>query len=91
MCDALAVQGKPMNSIGAGDMCTRSMENTTRAMPGGMLNNLKNAKVSNVQVNGDTADLSTATITPPEAQGVLNVYQTAQKIDGKWYVSAPMA
>ncbi|OYN98703.1 hypothetical protein B0O41_0611 [Propionibacteriaceae bacterium ES.041] len=86
ICDVMAISGKPVSAMGAGDTCATQMKGSIDSM-GSQLDSLKNAKVSGATVNGDTADLSTATVSPAQAKGALSVYKTAKKIDGKWYLS----
>ncbi|OYO24138.1 hypothetical protein CGZ93_04790 [Enemella dayhoffiae] len=85
ICDVMAVQGRPMNSIGAGEMCANQMNSTISGMGAGG-DQLKQAKVTNVPVSGDTADYSKATFSPQLGKSILQTYK-GQKIDGKWYVA----
>lgn len=85
VCDMMSIQGKPVNVGGTGAACTQQW-NTTLQNMGNSLDSLKSAKVTNVKITGDTADLKGATITPAEAKAMMIAYPQAKKINGKWYV-----
>ncbi|PFG65839.1 hypothetical protein B0O41_0612 [Propionibacteriaceae bacterium ES.041] len=86
ICDVMSIQGKPVNVGGTGPACTQQWT-TTLQSTGGSLDSLKNAKVSNVQISGDKADLKNATVTPAEGKAMLAMASQAVKIDGRWYLA----
>lgn len=87
-CRAMAAGGQAVASLpDAMQMCVAAMSHAAQQANAGVGEGLARATVSGARVDGDSADLSTATVTPPAAQQLVGTMKAA-RIQGSWYVTA---
>lgn len=88
-CRVMAAGGQVIESEpDAFDMCKQAMSQAAAGASQQFGDELKRATVTGARINGDTADLSTATTTPAAA-GAMVRGMSAVRIGGAWYVTAP--
>ncbi|GAB3625155.1 hypothetical protein GCM10027418_32420 [Mariniluteicoccus endophyticus] len=88
-CRVMAAGGQVIESEpDAFEMCRHAMSQAAAAASQQFGDELKQATVRGANVNGDNADLSTATTTPAAASAMVQG-MTAVRLGGAWYVTAP--